>query len=92
MAGSGQEFDRDELLTRKEVSTQVRLCPRAITLYVKNGLFPQPACFKGRRAFWRRQDILNYLARLGQAASCTRGVRQRYRRTAAERRAALAGK
>jgi predicted DNA-binding transcriptional regulator AlpA len=91
MSGSGQE-QGGGLLTRKEVAKLVRLSPRTITRYVKEGRFPSPIRFNSIRVRWRRQHIEDYLARLGEAALCTRGERRRYRRTAAERRSALAAR
>ncbi|HYT92894.1 MAG TPA: AlpA family phage regulatory protein [Gemmataceae bacterium] len=91
MSGPTQEPIDSELLNKPEVATMVQLKPGTVLRYAREGRFPSPIRLKSNRLAWRRQDVMDYMARLGESGTCTRGKGKRYRRTAAERRSALQG-
>ena len=51
-----------------EVAAMVQVCERSIHLWTKQGIFPEPVWFGGRR-YWYRADIEKYLATMPRGKS-----------------------
>jgi predicted DNA-binding transcriptional regulator AlpA len=52
----------DKMLTLKDVSGQILVCPKTLMNMVKKRKFPQPALKIGRSPRWRAEDVEAFLA------------------------------